>query len=113
MVNEKIAPGVEGNFQIVLEANEDINYFITFESNNVKPKNLKFENIETQEQKECLEDFGSELKGRISKNEKKVITIHWFWQYENTEEENMQDTIDSQNIRDYEFTIYANGQSTI
>lgn len=113
LVNEKIAPGVEGEFQIVLEANEDTNYNVIFQSKNSKPKNLKFENIETNTQKEYLEELNPELTGTLNKDEKKVITIHWFWQYENTEEENQQDTLDSQNIQAYEFLIYANGQSVI
>ena len=113
LVNEKIAPGVEGEFQIVLEANEDTNYNVIFQSKNSKPKNLKFKNLETNTQKECLEDLNPELTGTLNKNEKKVITIHWSWQYENTEEENQQDTLDSQNIQAYEFLIYANGQGVI
>ena len=113
LVNEKIAPGVEGEFQIVLEANEDTNYNVIFQSKNSKPKNLKFENVETNTQKEYLEELNPELTGKINKDEKKVITIHWSWQYENTEEENHQDTLDSQNIQTYEFLIYANGQSVI
>lgn len=113
LVNEKIAPGVEGEFQIVLEANEDTNYNIIFQSKNSKPKNLKFENVETKTQKENLEDLNSELTGRLKENEKKIITIHWAWQYENTEEENQQDTLDGKNIQEYQFTIYANGQSVI
>ena len=113
LVNEKIAPGVEGEFQIVLEANEETNYNVIFQSKNSKPKNLKFENVETNTQKEYLEELNPELIGTLSKDEKKVITIHWSWQYENTEEENQQDTLDSQNIQTYEFLIYANGQSVI
>lgn len=113
LVNEKIAPGVEGEFQIVLEANEETNYNVIFQSKNSKPKNLKFKNLETNTQKEYLEELNPELIGRLSKYEKKVITIHWSWQYENTEEENQQDTLDSQNIQAYEFLIYANGQSVI
>ncbi len=112
LVDEKIAPGTEGEFQILLEANEDTNYYITFQSKNSKPKNLKFENTETNTQVENIEDLNTELKGRINKNEEKIINIHWYWQYENTEEEDQQDTLDSK-IKEYEFIIYANGQSVI
>lgn len=113
LMNEKIAPGVEGEFQIVLEANEDTNYNIIFQSKSSKPKNLKFENVETKTQKENLEDLNSELTGRIKENEKKIITIHWAWQYENTKEQNQRDTLDGRNIQEYQFTICANGQSVI
>lgn len=112
LVDEKIAPGVEGNFQIILEANENTNYYITFQSINYKPKNLKFENVETNTQVEEIEDLNSELKGKIRKNEKKTINIHWSWQYENTGEDDWQDTLDSK-IDKYEFIIYANGQKEI
>lgn len=110
-VNEKIAPGTEGRFQIIIEANQDSNYSIEFQSKNSKPQNLLFENEETKIKRESLEELNSELNGKINKNEKKLITIHWIWQYENTEEKNKQDTIDSENIRNYEFTIYAIGKS--
>ena len=42
LVKEKIAPGTEGHFEIVLISNEDINYKIIFENLNEKPQNLVF-----------------------------------------------------------------------
>lgn len=42
LIKEKIAPGTEGNFNIILKSNEILNYQIKFVSKNTKPKNLKF-----------------------------------------------------------------------
>ena len=42
LINEKIAPGTEGEFELILQANKDFNYQIEFISQNVKPKNLTF-----------------------------------------------------------------------
>ena len=42
-----------------------------FQSKNSKPKNLKFENIETNTQKEHLEELNPELTGTLNKDEKK------------------------------------------
>ena len=42
LVYEKIAPGTSGGFEIVLNANKDMNYQIAFESENEKPTNLQF-----------------------------------------------------------------------
>ncbi len=113
LINEKIAPGVEGTFQIILDTNEDTNYFIEFKSENSKPKNLKFENVENKKLKNNIEELNSELKGKIKKDEQKIITIHWFWNYENSKIEDNQDTLDSKNIKNYKFTIHAYGKNII
>lgn len=42
LIKEKIAPGTEGEFEIILQSNKKINYQIRFKSTNEKPKNLKF-----------------------------------------------------------------------
>lgn len=49
-----------------------------------------------------------ELKGEIK--EKKNIIIHWEWEYEKNETQNLQDTQDGENMKQYNFTIYAIGQ---
>ena len=41
------------------------------------------------------------------------MTIHWFWEYENTKEGNIQDTIDSKKIENYQFTIHAIGEKAL
>lgn len=113
LINEKIAPGVEGTFKIIITANADTSYNVEFKNINEKPKNLKFENIEKKEIVDDLEEFNNNLKGKIKKGEEKVITIHWFWEYENKKEGNIQDTKDSLNIDKYQFNIKAYGEKEI
>lgn len=108
LVQEKIAPGTKGAFEILLETNEKINYQIKFESKNKKPKNLIFQ-IEGNDRKyKCLEDMEPELKGEI--RETKKIIIHWKWEYERNTIENLQDTKDGENIKQYCFTICGIGK---
>lgn len=113
MVNEKIAPGLKGEFSIVLNANQDTKYNVIFNSINIKPKNLRFVNEETKTVVKNLEEFEKLLTGNLKKDETKTITISWYWQYENTQEGNRQDTIDSKNIQNYQFKILAFGESIV
>ena len=107
-VREKIAPGTEGKFEIILQANQNINYQIMFKSQNDKPKNLNFI-IEGKDKKYTrLEDMEQDLKGEMTGN--KRITIHWRWEYEINQTEDVQDTQDGQKIKQYYFTISAIGQ---
>jgi hypothetical protein len=108
LINEKIAPGTNGTFEILLETDQEINYQIKFESENEKPENLIFR-IDGQDRKyKNLEDMEDELKGKITKN--KNIIIYWEWEYEKSEAQDLQDTKDGENIKKYNFTIYAIGQ---
>ena len=113
LVNEKIAPGTKGSFDIVLKANKDTQYKINFVSKNQKPENLKFRaKINDQyisEEKNNLEELSKYLIGNIYKNKEKIITIQWYWNYESSEKDNRQDTFDAQNLREYEFDIYTVG----
>ena len=113
MVNEKIAPGLSGKFSIIINANQDTKYKVIFNSINIKPKNLRFVNEETKTIVKNLEEFEKLLTGNLKKEETKTITISWYWQYENTQEGNKQDTIDSKNIQNYQFEILAFGESIV
>ncbi len=108
LVQEKIAPGTKGNFEIVLETNEKIYYQIKFESKTDKPQNLKFQMNGEGREYEKLEDMQSQLQGEI--NENKRIIINWEWKYEENETKDKQDTKDGQTIGKYNFTIYAIGK---
>ena len=48
LINKKIAPGLEGRFNIILTTNKDSKYYIKFENKSKKPNNLKFQELETQ-----------------------------------------------------------------
>ena len=108
LINEKIAPGTSGAFEILLETNEKISYEIKFKSKNDKPQNLVFE-IEGKDRKyKKLEDMEKELKGEITEN--KRIIINWQWEYEKNKTEDKQDTKDGEKLTKYNFTIYAIGK---
>lgn len=108
LIREKIAPGTEGTFEILLESNTKKNYQIKFESKNNKPENLNFQ-IEGKDRKyKRLEDMEQELKGEL--NENKRIMIHWKWEYEKDSTQDLQDTKDGKIIKQYNFTIYVIGQ---
>ncbi len=109
LIEEKIAPGTKGNFEILLETNEKIYYQINFESKTDKPQNLKFQIKGKDKKYEKLEDMQSQLQGEISEN--KRIIINWEWKYEENEIKDKQDTKDGQTIGKYYFTIYTIGKS--
>lgn len=108
LVYEKIAPGTKGNFDIVLYSKEQQSYEITFKSENEKPTNLQFY-ITENEKYNTLEALDDTLKGDISKNEEKKISVYWEWCYEQNEEANKQDTLEAKQIRNYHFLIYVKG----
>ena len=113
LVNEKIAPGTKGNFKIILNSNQDLIYKINFESINNKPKNLKFKASKDKVQiseGNTLEELSKNLIGQIYKNQEIEIVVDWYWDYESKQNEDIQDTEDSKNIREYKFKIYAKGE---
>ncbi len=110
LINEKIEPGTNGDFEIVLTSNQDLKYQIGFISKNVKPKNLQFYISETGEKYSTLENLQEELKGEIIKNQTIKIRIFWEWKYEVDPKEDEQDTKDGKNIKEYNFEIYTIGK---
>lgn len=108
LIREKIAPGTQGSFEIILQANQKIKYQIKFKSENEKPENLSFQ-IEGKDRKYTrLEEMEQELKGEVTK--KKSIVIHWQWEYEKDKIQDLQDTKDGEKIKQYNFKIYAIGE---
>lgn len=97
LVNEKIAPGTKGSFEIQLTTDHTMNYQIGIEDKTIKPKNLQFWIEEGQ-------------VGKLQKNETKTIRITWEWVYEMNEEENQQDTKDGEMIQNYYFEVYVIGK---
>lgn len=117
LVYEKIAPGTSGSFNILLDSNQDLNYKIQFFSLNEKPKNLNFIALKNERfiaTANTLEDLAYNLSGYINKNQKINITINWYWNYENnSQEEDIQDTKDAENIKTYKFNICTVGEEMI
>ena len=114
LVHEKIAPGTSGSFNILLESNQNLKYGIRFDSINQKPKNLNFKALKDGiliEEADSLEELSEKLTGYISKEQKINITIVWYWNFENNDEEmDLQDTLDSMNIKKYQFNILTFGE---
>ena len=113
LVDEKIAPGIKGEFDIIIKTNKDTKYQIYFISQNEKPKNLEFKIDKTEISTNRLEDLKEYLHGNLKKGETKTITIKWNWNYENELEGNIQDTKDAKNIDKYVFDIYTYGEQEI
>lgn len=109
LVYEKIAPGTSGRFDILLKSNEDLNYKIAFESKSEKPTNLQFYTSENVKSYHSLEELGEDLTGIILRKEEKTIPVFWKWEYEISEEQDKQDTLESKKIREYNFLIYVQG----
>lgn len=119
LVYEKIAPGTSGNFDILLESNQNLKYKIEFYSMNDKPKNLKFKAFNNDRllgEANTLEELSKDLSGFIKKNEKINITIYWYWNFENEDNKeytDIQDTKDSENIKKYQFNISTLGEEVV
>lgn len=109
LVYEKIAPGTSGKFDIVLHSNQNMNYQIAFKSENEKPSNLQFYTLENEKKFDTLEELGENLMGKILENEEKIIPVYWKWGYEANAQQNIQDTLDAKNMREYYFLIYVQG----
>ena len=119
LINNKIAPGTEGDFQIKLDATGSevgINYVIKFENETEKPTNLKF----TYNGKiyKSLADLQQDLTGVINANESdktKTLTIGWNWKYEtgSTAQEiaanDLIDTQEAKQMNNYTFDVIVSG----
>lgn len=119
VAENKIAPGTEGSFDIVVDCTEaqvGMQCSIKFENETTKPTNLKFQ----YENHLCstlseLEEFLSWKINQNDKEKKLTLTIKWKWPFEtgNSEEEknrnNKIDTQESQTITNYSFDIVVTG----
>ena len=123
LVNGKIAPGTEGNFQIKVDATGSdvgIDYKIKFSNETTKPANLKFYYQEVEYN--SILELGEALSGTINaddENKSKTFDIKWKWNYEtgsNPTEVAFNDKIDTQNaqeITNYEFDVIVSGTQVL
>ena len=123
LVNGKIAPGTEGNFQIIVDATGSdvgIDYKIKFSDETTKPANLKFYYQEVEYN--SILELGDALSGTINaddENKAKTFDIKWKWNYEtgsNPTEIASNDKIDTQNaqeITNYEFDVIVSGTQVV
>lgn len=119
LVNNKIAPGINGQFEIVVDgtgSDVGIFYSINFTNEQNKPKNLKF--IYNNVQYNSITELTQVLSGVINANEaekKKTFLIKWEWKYQtgNTNEEiasnDKIDTNDGKTISNYTFDVIVSG----
>lgn len=119
LVNNKIAPGTEGNFQIKIDATGSevgVNYIIKFENESNKPTNLKF--IYNEKTYNSLSELQQDLTGIINANEQnkiKTLNIGWKWAYEtgnnkqSIENNDLIDTKEAKQINDYTFNVIISG----
>lgn len=120
LVNNKIAPGTTGSFNIIVDATDSevgINYNITFAEEENKPSNLKF--FYNEQEYSSIKDLEEDLSGTIDANDEKgksrTLNIKWEWLYETgeTEEEikanDLIDTKDGTNIENYTFDVIVTG----
>ena len=123
LVNGKIAPGTEGNFQIKVDATGSdvgIDYKIKFSDETTKPANLKFYYQEVEYN--SILELGEALSGTINaddENKSKTFDIKWKWNYEtgsNPTEVASNDKIDTQNaqeIANYTFNVNVSGTQVV
>ena len=67
--------------------------------------------MNTKAEAKTLEELEKSLVGDIEKDEQKVISVRWYWPYDESEKEDKQDTIDSLSIEKYFFNIYVTGEA--
>lgn len=123
LVNNKIAPGTKGDFQIKIDASGaevGIDYKILFENEKNKPTNLIFEY--ENKKYNSITELQSVLVGTINANEQektKVLNIHWEWPYETGKLEteiaknDEIDTREAKNISNYTFDVIITGTQVI
>lgn len=107
LINEKIAPGTRGEFEIAINLNKNAKCQIEFISKTKKPKNLLFA-VKNDKNIYCnLEELKTKVEELVNNQKVKCICIEWMWQYEKSEKQNVQDTKDGKDIEKYNFEIYV------
>lgn len=119
LVDGKIAPGVTGNFDIIIDTTDcevGTSYVVNFNNEQNKPANFKF--IYDNKEYNSIKDIETKLVGTINANEENKIkshTIYWKWDYEtgstqqNINTNDIQDTKDGKTIENYTFDINVIG----
>ena len=105
LMNTKIFPGTKGEFEILIKSSNNVEYQIKFKSKNKKPQNLLFNIKNSNIKYNNLEDLGKNLKGLIKPKDNVRIIIQWSWEYETSINNNHQDTLDGETLKEYNFYI--------
>ena len=104
---EKIAPGSKGDLKIKIISNKNMKYKLEFKEISEKPQNLLFYNNSQKYNK--LEEMNEVIGGDIEAYKSKYIIINWEWKYEIDDKSNIEDTLDGEKIKRYNFEIFAYG----
>ena len=119
LVGNKIAPGTEGSFKILVDATGSdvgIDYKIEFSNESTKPTNLKF--VYGGIEYDSILELADTLSGTINaddENKEKSFEIEWEWDYEtgasDTEiaDNDIIDTQEAQAIANYTFDVTVSG----
>lgn len=119
LINNKIAPGTSGGFNIVIDATGcevGVDYVVEFLNESKKPQNLIF--IYQGNKYVSIQDLEKDLSGTITANDNdkiRNIIINWEWQYETGENENeinqndQMDTNNAKQLENYSFDINVKG----
>lgn len=107
IMKEKVAPGTQGEFNLILQAKETVNYQLKINSLSNKPQNLQFQEKTTGKTVNQLEELESVLSGTLEKQKSETYSIHWIWKYETNQEKDKQDTKDGKELEKYQFEINA------
>ena len=116
LIDGKIAPGTNGEFEIVVDAigsGVGVDYSIEFPNETNKPRNLKF--IYKYKQYSSLQELSEVLKGNVTIGTKEEHKIKWEWPFTTgtTDEEiaanDVIDTQDSINGNQYTFDVIVKG----
>lgn len=111
LVNEKIAPGTEGEFAIVLKTNKNTNieYKIEIEAENEKPEYLSFCIPGEKEEYFDIKELNKRLKGNMKSESIKNIPIKWQWKYEGEQKnQDESDTKAATKLEEFNFKIKVN-----
>lgn len=119
LINNKIAPGTSGSFNIVIDATGSdvgVNYSVKIANEQNKPNNLKF--IYENAEYDNITELAKAITGVINANDQtkeKTFKIDWKWNYEtgnNDTEIARNDTIDTNDstlIENYTFDVIISG----
>ncbi len=122
LVDNKIAPGTSGNFEIKIDATGaevGIDYKVSFINETNKPQNLFF--TYNDKKYENIVEIEKDLVGTIEANAEekiKTINIHWEWPYETGKDAQIVandkiDTQDGKNIAEYTFDVVVEGVQVV
>lgn len=125
LVDNKIAPGTEGSFNIVVDgrgSDVGINYNIDITEKTQKPTNLKFiyNNVEYNSLQQLKNNLSGTIDANAEDNDKvKTLEIGWKWEYETGANNNeiatndIQDTNDGKTLQNYQFDIIVSGTQVV